>query len=259
MPIGLLEAAAVACLYFAGELTRGLAGWSRAPAERHADAIVRVEQRLHLFGEASIQHAVHHVYALPALLGYAYLTCHLAGTALVLVWVYRRRRFAYRRLLSTLVLANSLAVAGYALFPTAPPRLAGVGIADTVSGATSVNLTSAAVSRLYNPYAAVPSMHIGFSVLVGAAVWRLAHRPLWRLAGIAYPLFVLLVIVATGNHFFLDAAAGVLVAAIAAAAVTAVAARLGSGRSTARIEWLPIPPTRSRASTGVRIAAPSKA
>ena len=101
----------------------------------------------------------------------------------------------------------------YALFPTAPPRLAGIGIADTVSGATQINLGSGPVSSLYNPYAAVPSMHIGFALLVGVAVWRFGRRPILRAAGLVYPVFVLFVIVATGNHFFVDAAAGAAVAA----------------------------------------------
>ncbi|HSP72980.1 MAG TPA: phosphatase PAP2 family protein [Gaiellaceae bacterium] len=219
----LLEAALLAGLYLAGELSRGLARGGEAVAERNAAAIVRAERHLHVFGEAAIQGAAQHVHGLPALLGYAYLTLHLAVTAGVLVWVHRRRRHAYGRLRNALVLANGLAVVGYALFPTAPPRLAGVGLADTVSTATSVDLGSAFAASFYNPYAAVPSMHIGFSLLVGAAVWRLARRPLWRAAGAVYPVFVLFVIVATGNHFFLDAAAGAAVA-LAAFAATGLAA-----------------------------------
>jgi PAP2 superfamily len=64
------------------------------------------------------------------------------------------------------------------------------------------------VSALYNPYAAVPSMHFGYALVVGAAVAWQARRRLLQLAGLAYPVFVLLVTVATGNHFLLDAAAG---------------------------------------------------
>src|SRR5207244_5911638 len=131
-------------------------------------------------GEAAVQRAVHHVVLLPSLLGYAYLTLHLALTGAVLYWVYRRHRAEYGRLRNTLVIANALAVVGYALFPTAPPRLAGVGIADTVSAATSVNLTSRFVSSFYNPYAAVPSMHIGFALLVGITAWRLARNRVVR-------------------------------------------------------------------------------
>ena len=119
------------------------------------------------------------------------------------------------------MVASALAVVGYWLFPTAPPRLAGVGIGDTVSGATSINLTSHLASSFYNPYAAVPSMHIGFALLIGVTVARLARRRSVRIGAVLYPLFVLLVIVATGNHFFLDAAAGAAVAFLATAGVAA--------------------------------------
>jgi hypothetical protein len=225
LPRGALEALLIAGLYLAGELARGVAAGGQAEAERNAASLVRLERHLHLFGEAAVQRAVHHVYGLPALLGYAYLTFHLAATAAVLVWVYRRHRHAYARLRNTLAVASALAVVGYALLPTAPPRLAGVGIADTVSGATSINLTSSLVSSFYNRYAAVPSMHIGFALIVGVAIWRLARRRVWRAAGLAYPALVLFVIVATGNHLFLDAAAGAAAAGLAVAVVAALPRR----------------------------------
>jgi PAP2 superfamily len=210
-----VEAALLLGLYLAGELARGVARGGRATADAHAAAIVRLERRLHVFDEAMIQRSVAHVYGLPSFLGYAYVSIHLAGTAALLAWVYRQHRDHYARLRNTLALATALGVAGYALFPTAPPRLAGLGITDTVSAATSVNLDSSLISSLYNPYAAVPSMHIGFSLIVGISLVRLARRPLWRVAGALYPVFVLFVIVATGNHFFFDAAAGAVVALVA--------------------------------------------
>ncbi|HEY7421056.1 MAG TPA: phosphatase PAP2 family protein, partial [Gaiellaceae bacterium] len=221
-----IEAVLLLGLYFLGELARGVARGGEPGAEAHAALIVRLERRLHIFDEASIQHLAGHI-DLSAFLGYAYVSVHLAGTAVALVWVYRRRRDAYARLRNTLVLASALGVAGYALFPTAPPRLAGLGIEDTVSRATSVNLDSTFVSNLYNPYAAVPSMHIAFSLIVGITIMRLARRPLWRVAGALYPVFVLFVIVATGNHFFFDAGAGAVVAVIALA-VTTLGARSSS-------------------------------
>jgi hypothetical protein len=214
-----LEALLLAALYLGGELARGFARGGAAEADAHAAAIVRLERRLHLFDEAVVQRGAHHVPGLAGLLGYAYVSLHLAVTASVLAWVYVRRRHAYARLRNTLAAASLLAVVGYALFPTAPPRLAGVGISDTVSAATSVDLDSSFVSSLYNPYAAVPSMHIGFSLVVALALVRLAQHPLLRVAGVLYPVFVLFVIVATGNHFFFDAAAGALVAGISAALV----------------------------------------
>jgi hypothetical protein len=210
-----VEGSLLLCLYLAGELARGVARGGEPTAEAHAAFIVRLERRLHVFDEATIQHLAGHAGSLAVLLGWAYVSVHLAGTAAALVWVYRRRRHAYAHLRNTLVLATALGVAGYALFPTAPPRLAGLGITDTVSRATSVNLDSTFVSSLYNPYAAVPSMHIGFSLIVAVTIVRHTHRPLWRAAAALYPVLVLFVIVATGNHFFFDAVAGAAVAVIA--------------------------------------------
>jgi hypothetical protein len=218
-----MEAGLLLCLYLVGELARGVARGGEPAAEAHAAFIVRLERRLHVFDEATIQHLASHIGGLSTALGYAYVSVHLAGTAAALVWVYRRHHDAYAHLRNTLVLASGLGVAGYALFPTAPPRLAGLGIADTVSQATSVNLSSTLISRLYNPYAAVPSMHIAFSIIVAIAIVRLARRPLWRAAGAVYPVFVLLVIITTGNHFFFDAAAGAAVACIALASTALVA------------------------------------
>jgi hypothetical protein len=214
------EAMLLAGLYFAGELARGIARGGEPTAEAHAATIVHLERSLHVFDEAAIQRAAGHIGDLATFLGYAYVSVHLAGTVAALVWVYRRRRDVYTRLRNALALASALGVVGYAVFPTAPPRLAGLHIVDTVSAATSVDLDSSFVSSLYNPYAAVPSMHIGFSLIVGLAIARLARRPVWRVAGLAYPVFVLFLIVATGNHFFFDAAAGAAVAVIALTATT---------------------------------------
>jgi PAP2 superfamily len=148
------------------------------------------------------------------LLGLSYLTLHLAVTVAVLLWLHHSRPAAFAVVRTTLVLASGLALVGYLLYPTAPPRLAGIGIVDTVSG-DHVDLNTGLVSSLYNPFAAVPSMHVGYALVVGAAVAWQARRRLVRAAGVLYPAFVLLVIVATGNHFLLDAVVGAAVSGLA--------------------------------------------
>ena len=105
-----------------------------------------------------------------------------------------------RRELARLVGQSSL------VYPTAPPRLPGIGILDTVSG-RHVDLNRGLASSLYNPYAALPNMRIGYALIVAAALLRHARRLLVSAIAALYPPFVLLVIVATGSHFFLDAAA----------------------------------------------------
>jgi hypothetical protein len=196
------------------EATRGLVAGGAHVALRHAQDVVSLERTLHIFVEDSVQHAA---LAVPGLIGtfdFVYLTLHLSLTAGLLLWLHRRRPAAYPFVRTTLLLATALAVVGYVLFPTAPPRLSGLGIADTVSGG-HVDLNEGLVSSLYNPFAAVPSLHVGYALIVGASLARYAPRLVARLAGLAYPPFVLLVIVATGNHFFVDAAAGAAVAGVA--------------------------------------------
>jgi len=162
------EAAVVLGLYGLYELTRGLVVGDADVASAHANWLVAVERSLHLLFEANVQPAVHALPGLTGLLGVAYLTLHLAVTAGVLLWLHQRHPAAFPFVRTTLLLASGLALVGFLVYPTAPPRLAGIGIADTVSSA-HVDLNRGLVSSLYNPYAAVPSMHIGYARIVGSA------------------------------------------------------------------------------------------
>jgi PAP2 superfamily len=211
------EAAMVLALYGLYELARGLVVGDTAEADRHAHDLVSLERSLHLFMEGNVQHASQALPGLIGLLGAAYLSLHLAVTVGVLLWLHQRRPGAFPFVRTTLLLASGLALVGFLVYPTAPPRLAGIGIVDTVSSGR-VDLDHGLVSSLYNPDAAVPSMHIGYAVVVGATLLRHARRQLARLAGALYPPFVLLVVVATGNHFFFDAATGAITVVLAAGA-----------------------------------------
>jgi PAP2 superfamily len=213
-----VELVLVLGLYGLYEATRGLVAGGRGVAVHHARDVVSLERTLHWFVEGSVQRSTEHLPGLVGTLGAAYLTFHLALTGAVLLWLHRRRPAAYPFVRTTLLLASAFAVAGYVVFPTAPPRLAGLGILDTVTAHAHVNLNKGLVSPLYNPYAAMPSMHAGYALVVGATLVRHGRHLLTRLVGLAYPAFIVFVIVATGNHFLLDAAAGALVAVLAAGA-----------------------------------------
>jgi PAP2 superfamily len=229
------EAATVLGLYCLYQLARGLLVGDAREADHHAHQLVALERWLHLFFEANVQHAARDVPGLNGLLGTAYPTFHLAVTAGVLLWLHRRRPAAFVFARTALLVASALALVGFLAFPTAPPRLAaGIGIADTVSSG-QLDLNKGLVSSLYNPHAAVPSMHIGYALIVGASLLLHGRRLLVRALGALYPPFVLLVVVATGNHFFFDAAAGALVAVVAAA----VAAPLTRSAVSNRISELP--------------------
>src|SRR5207247_9844202 len=109
-----------------------------------------------------------------------------------------------------LVAATGVARAIYILYPVAPPRLAGLGFVDTVTHNAKVNLSSDLLRGLYNPFAAVPSLHFGYALLVGVTVALLAKSRVARALGWSYPAVMLLVIVATGNAFFFAPAGGAL-------------------------------------------------
>jgi PAP2 superfamily len=212
---GAVEAAALAALYGVYELTRGAADGSWAVARAHAAEIVRFERELGMFWEWEVQNWAQALPGVPALLGVAYVVLHVVGTIGALVWVYHRRREHFALLRTVLVAASGLALVVYVIYPTAPPRLARLGFVDTVTSHTGVNLNSELLGRLYNPIAAVPSLHFGYALIVGVAVAALARRRSVRALGALYPALMLFVIVATGNHFWIDAAAGLLVAVAA--------------------------------------------
>jgi hypothetical protein len=211
---GVAEVASLFALYGVYELVRGFGDASLDVARRHAADIVALEQRFGVFGERGVQEVAERVPGLPALLGVAYIALHLLGTAGVLMWVYRRHRDRFPMLRTTLIVSTALSLAVYVLYPVAPPRLAGLGFADTVTTHARLNLSSDLLGSLYNPFAAVPSLHFGYALLVGAAVAALASNRAWRTVGAVYPLAMLGIIVATGNHFLFDAVAGGVVVVV---------------------------------------------
>ena len=175
---GRVELAALAVLYGAYELVRGFGTEDWVAARAHTADIVGLERHLNLFVEQDVQDLAGLFPGVPALLGLLYVALHFAGTAGVLIWVHRRHPHAFPFLRTTLIVSTAIALAGYVLYPAAPPRLANLGFADTVTTHTGLNLSSDLLGSLYNPIAAVPSLHFGYSLIVGVAIAQLALAPL---------------------------------------------------------------------------------
>jgi hypothetical protein len=133
----LAEALGVVAFYAVYEGGRGLVAGDRATAVAHARSVASLERTLHVFLEPHVQHAAQGVPALIGVLGFAYLTLHLSVTAGLLLWLHRRRPASFAVVRTTLLVASAFALIGFIAFPTAPPRLAGLGIADTVPVVTS--------------------------------------------------------------------------------------------------------------------------
>jgi hypothetical protein len=205
---GLAEIAGLAVLYGLYELVRGVGGEDWKAALANTADIVALEQRLSIYGERAVQEWAQSVPALPSLLGVAYIVLHFVATALVLAWVHRSRPEQFPIVRNSLIVSTALALVVYVAYPAAPPRLAGLGFADTVTSHAGLDLSSDLLGSLYNPIAAVPSLHFGYALLVGVAVFALARNRVARTMGAVYPAAMLFIIVATGNHFWFDAAAG---------------------------------------------------
>ncbi|MFJ3444005.1 phosphatase PAP2 family protein [Streptomyces sp. NPDC086081] len=202
----------IAVSYWTYSLVRNAVPEQRAEALRNADWIWQAEHRLGIAVEESVNHAVNSVTWLIIGMNYYYATLHFVVTLGVLVWLYRRHPGRYAAIRLVLFSTTAVALVGYYLYPLAPPRLmAGGGFVDTVMvHQTWGSMASGDLKNMSNQYAAMPSMHIGWSVWCGLTIFALASVPWVRVLGLLYPALTLVVIVATANHFWLDAVGGVL-------------------------------------------------
>jgi hypothetical protein len=201
--------------YYAYRIVRGFVDGQATVAFAHARSLVDVERGMGLFFEPGFQH-----WALGTPLidigNWAYVHTHFLITTAFLIWLYLARNSAFYFVRNMFVIAMSLALVGYLIYPTAPPRmLPEWGFTDTVTNAVGQDQARTA-SLLFNPYAAMPSMHVGFALMIAIPAFKLvsirAIQWLWAI----YPAFVSFVVVVTANHFWIDGAFGALVAAASA-------------------------------------------
>jgi hypothetical protein len=186
--------------------------WSQAFA--NANRVESLEQVLGFAWEQSLQRAFLALPNLVAALNLFYFIGHFLITAIFFFWLYHRSRDGFRSFRDGFLAATAIAVVIHWLFPTAPPRLAGVGLEDTLLVLSGIDIGSPHSSALSNPVAAVPSLHAAYALGVGIGMMRYARSHVVRLVGAIYPPLVVLTIVVTGNHFFVDAIAGVAVLAV---------------------------------------------
>jgi PAP2 superfamily len=229
-PNGILDAVVQIGLWFAAyylyRLVRGVVDGEAATAFAHARDVVSLERGLGLFFEPGLQQAAHqHFQWLIDVSNVCYVNFHLFGTTTFLLWLYFRRNEAFYFVRNMFMVAMAIALVGYVVYPTAPPRfLPELGFSDTITAMIGHEPANTA-NVLYNPYAAVPSMHVAFALMLGFAGARLVKSRVLRTAFYGYPLWVTLVTVLTANHFWVDAALGA-VAALAAYGLATQAAKV---------------------------------
>jgi membrane-associated phospholipid phosphatase len=191
-------------------------------AQANADWIMDLERHLDVGVEATVQQALTGTWVL-WLLNHLYLAAQLVVLPGSLIFLYRRSRPLYERLRNTILATWVLSIPIYAAFPVAPPRLADSGLVDTITTQTGLALDSSLTTSFYNELAAVPSLHVGFAVVVGMVVAAAVRNPALKLVAWLWGPAIGLAVVATGNHYVFDIAAGVVAAALGYALGAAVA------------------------------------
>lgn len=183
-----------------------------ATAFANATGIVRLEHALNVGVERSINGAVAGVHWLSLFADYWYATMHFVITLGVLIWLWRWHPLRYRSARSVLMATNLVALVGFWVFPLAPPRmLPSDGFVDTVvRDHIWGSWASGGVAAASNQFAAMPSMHIGWALWCALVVSSLVASRWVRLCAALYPIITLTVIVATANHYLLDAVGGIL-------------------------------------------------
>ena len=222
----LRQLALFAGAYYTYRLVRGFSDGQANVAFDNARELVDLERGMGLFFEPGLQDwALRHAGFLVDGANFMYVNSHFVITTTFLIWLYLMRNESFYFVRNMFIISMLLALVGYLVYPTAPPRfLPEWGFTDTVTAFVGEEAANKA-DLLYNPFAAVPSMHVAFALMIGIPAVQLVRPLALRTAWALYPLLVTFVVVVTGNHFWMDAAIGVAVAAASAWAASAALAR----------------------------------
>jgi preprotein translocase subunit Sss1 len=182
-----------------------------AAARAHARSLVQLEHTLGIAREADLQDLVIGHHALVTLANSVYIWGHWPLIAVSAVWLFRNRPDAYRRMRTAIFASGAIGMIIFLVYPVAPPRLTGAGLTDTV---TSYSHAYRALQppSLVDRYAALPSLHFGWDLLVGLTLARFHPRVAVRFVGALMPIATGLAVVVTANHYVLDVIVGGLVA-----------------------------------------------
>jgi hypothetical protein len=241
------EALLAAAVYLVYSIVRnqfGSAGGDPGPAFGHAKDIIAIEDAIHLYVEPQVQQWYLDLpaHGLIRLWNVYYGLAHFLVTFVALVWMFRRDPRRYRLLRNTLALTTGVAVIGFAAYSLMPPRLLDdpgefggcqiyapeaaraappgaltapgcdeYGFVDTVATYGGwISFGNEGMKDVSNQYAAMPSMHIGWSTWTAIVLFPLVRRRWAKVLVVAYPLLTLACIVVTANHYWIDGLGGLV-------------------------------------------------
>ena len=223
----LRQVAIIACATFLYFFVRGLVDGREADAIGHAGWLIDLELRLGFFWEPRLQEWALDVGPVGTVANWIYIWGHWPVIAATLVWLAIRQKDAYATYRNALLLSGAIGLVIFTVYPMAPPRfMDGYGFVDTITLHSHAYRVLQPPS-LVNQYAAMPSLHCGWDLLMGIAIARHAPRRL-RWIGYVLPVAMVAAVVLTANHYILDAVVGMSLVLVALWAVIAVRRSLGA-------------------------------
>lgn len=232
------EAVLVVTMYMLYSWTRSAAPDRVKLAFNNADFIESVQRGLGIDIELSLNRLFLRNLWLADAASYFYQVAHMVVTFGVLIWLFVRKRPQYGQLRTSLAFLWLAGLATYWLYPLAPPRFALDGAVDTMAAHPVLFAGQESVTGLANLYAAMPSLHVGWSVWVAIAIISVLRSP-WRYAAILYPCTMTFVVVGTANHYVLDAVCGAIYAILCFYIARWVYARQAARRAERALQTTP--------------------
>ncbi len=209
--------------YVVYQVVRGAADRSVTDAFQNGEWVLRTERELGALFEPAVQRVVDTSSVLITLTSYTYWLSQFAVVGIALLWVYFRHHERFAGFRNWLIVANLIGLVGYLLMPTAPPRMFPEwGFVDTLAQYSSVNHSSGFIQLASNPYAAMPSLHAMDAFIVGVVMFGVVRSRFAKALWLAWPAWVSFAVMATANHYWLDIAAGVVIAVLTALALRQV-------------------------------------
>lgn len=207
----MLQVAAIAPAWLAYFIVRGLTEGDVSSAVARARSLADLERTFGIHVEPWLNEVTSSSEALTATANMVYIWGHWPLIFIVAIWLLWRHPVSFRRYKRAFLVSGAIGLLFFALLPTAPPRLAGSEFIDTVT-AHSQSYRVFQPPMLTNQYAAFPSLHVGWNLLIGIALVRNASALPGRLLGVLSPLAMALAAVATANHYVIDVVAGSILA-----------------------------------------------
>ena len=221
----IFEIAILTGVYLVYAFSRGSLDAKASVALDHARALMDIEKSLGIFAERDIQSLFLGNSVLTHLANVLYTICYYPSVILFALWAYWRHRPRYKFVRTVFVISAAIAFVSFALYPMAPPRFfdgspnhaelgaEDLGFVDTIADYWHAN--ESPDQKFYNPFAAMPSLHFGWALMVGIGIWWMTRSRWGRALGLLLPIGMFFGIISTANHFILDAAAGAAVIGIA--------------------------------------------